>query len=141
MELETLNVSEMIMLRHSVDSQLKERVKYYTDEQRVILIKQLISQKLKIPIYDIIGKSRKDEVVYARRVCIMLCVSYTKLSFEVIGKSFNRDHATVSVSLKAIHNDIDFKRKEGLLFIELEHSLNRYIDKMQREFKNSFSNK
>ncbi len=57
--------------------------------------------------YNLTHPSRKTELVYTRAMYYKLCREYTLHSLEVIGKSVNRNHATVLHGLKLYRDWID----------------------------------
>lgn len=71
---------------------------------------------LNVSIEDIIGKTRKREVVEARYIAIgIIFNSNDRITKVNIGKIFNRDHSTVIYSLRIFDDllscDKSFKRK------------------------------
>ncbi len=55
---------------------------------------------------DIVGKRRDKEIAAARHIAIYITRSITEMSYPNLGKIFNRDHATVIASLKAVEKRI-----------------------------------
>jgi len=67
-----------------------------TDEQKVAIIKRVVSLFTNISIQIMESKNRKREVVEPRQIAMTLIKLNTRLSLKSIGKEFgNRDHATV----------------------------------------------
>ena len=56
---------------------------------------------------DIVGKKRNKEIATARHIAIHITKSITEMSLQNLGKIFNRDHATVIASLKAVEKRIN----------------------------------
>lgn len=74
---------------------------------------------------DLIGKSRKQELVIARH-CMWYSLRCQKLELKYIGKMFNRTHSTVSNGLNRVSDYIFTK----------DAIINPYIEQL-----NKFSNK
>ncbi len=55
---------------------------------------------------DICSKKQNAQIANARHIAIYIAREVTGLPLKTIGKSFGRNHATVSASLKKIENDI-----------------------------------
>jgi chromosomal replication initiator protein len=66
-------------------------------EERVSLeeIVGLVEHNFRVQRTDLVSKSRKGAVVWARQVAMYLARTYTLLPLEEIGRFFGRDHATV----------------------------------------------
>jgi chromosomal replication initiation ATPase DnaA len=58
--------------------------------------------------FDIATRSRKQQYSFARMVYCKLARKYTNESLAQIGKSINRDHATILYCVKEADNVIDF---------------------------------
>ncbi len=62
-----------------------------------------ISDYFQLPATDLLGKSRKKEIVLARQIAWLLCKEVLKMSYESIGKAFNgKNHTTVMYGIKKI---------------------------------------
>jgi chromosomal replication initiator protein len=61
----------------------------------------------KIPINDIVSKSRKRNVVEPRQIIMYLLTKYTTLSLVSIGRLFNYDHSTVIYSRDTVKDMMD----------------------------------
>ncbi len=98
------------LLNESVNMQLaKEVVKDLVGEDRVITIEditRLICRHFKVTQEELRSKSRKKTIAWPRQIAMYLARHYTEASLEVIGKEFNRDHATVIHSVKRISKQI-----------------------------------
>ena len=55
---------------------------------------------------DICSNKQNAEIAYARHVAIYIAREVTGISLKTIGKSFGRNHSTVSASIKKIESDI-----------------------------------
>jgi len=66
-------------------------------------ISNCVADYFKIPLGDIIGKSRKKEIALARHIAMFMTHKILKLTLEEIGHYFdNRDHSTVIHGIKKI---------------------------------------
>jgi len=72
-------------------------------------IKKLICKHYRVSIRDLLSRTRKQSIVHPRQIGIYLSRKYTDQPLQVIGKSFNRYHAT---ALYAI-NTVERKLKEN----------------------------
>ena len=66
-----------------------------------------IYNKYGISREDIIGSKRNKEIAAARHITIYLVRQITEMSTPNIGKMFNRDHATIMASLKAVEKRLN----------------------------------
>jgi chromosomal replication initiator protein len=58
---------------------------------------------------DLLSRSRKQAIVKPRQIAIYLSRRYTDQTLQVIGKSFNRYHATAMHAIDAIEKGIKQK--------------------------------
>ncbi|PID40734.1 MAG: chromosomal replication initiator protein DnaA [Proteobacteria bacterium] len=65
-------------------------------------IKRLVCKYYGISLADLTSRSRRQAVVRPRQVAMYLSRRYTDHSLEIIGKSFNRYHATTLHALKVV---------------------------------------
>ena len=70
------------------------------------VIKKLVCKQYQIPLKDIVSNSRKKTFVHPRQIAIYLSRRYTDSPLQVIGKSFNRYHATALYSIGVIEREI-----------------------------------
>lgn len=62
-----------------------------------------ISDYFQIPATDLLGISRKKEIVIARQTAWLLCKEVLKMSYESIGRAFNgKNHTTVMHGIKKV---------------------------------------
>jgi len=106
---------------------LNQFVEKEDTEINVESIKVLICKLLEITDQEIIGKSRKRDIVSARQIIMYLAKQYTPSSYKEIGKSFGgRDHSTVIHACKSIKDQMDtnplFRDKVKRLEREIELS-------------------
>jgi len=70
------------------------------DEINYIL--NVISDILLVDVYDMKGKSRKKDVVFARHLFFYFISSNYEIGQETLGKILNKDHATVYYAVKTV---------------------------------------
>lgn len=61
------------------------------------------------------GRSRTNEVAYARYVCFYLLRKYLGMTLKSIGKLFNRDHSTVMWGLDVLEKETTNEALQDLL--------------------------
>jgi len=91
----------------------KSVVKNLAGQNRTItidLIKKLVCRDFGIALKDIVSRSRKKDVVRPRQIAIFLSRRYTDKSLQVIGKSFNRQHATAIHAIGAVEKEMKTSR-------------------------------
>ncbi len=66
------------------------------------LIGELISREFNVSIKDLQSRSRKRVITFPRQVAMYLGRKHTKESLANIGRTFNRNHATVLHSVKVV---------------------------------------
>ncbi len=82
-------------------------VKNIVKEKKTITIeaiKKLVCRHYNISLEEIVSRSRKHAIVRPRQMAIYLSRKYTDQSIQVIGKSFNRYHATAIHAINAIES-------------------------------------
>jgi chromosomal replication initiation ATPase DnaA len=92
-----------------------------SQEETLILI--TISAECKVEIGEILSKSRKDEVVDARRIYIVILYIYLNYKLVQTGLRVNRDHSTVIHSISTHDNLIRTSNKYLGLFRRVLTSL------------------
>jgi chromosomal replication initiator protein len=87
-------------------------------------IKKLVCKQYSISVKDIVSNSRKQSIVRPRQIAMYLARRYTDSPLQVIGKSFNRYHATALHSIGAVERELKsnvaFKRQVEYLSQKLE---------------------
>ncbi|WP_027120524.1 chromosomal replication initiator protein DnaA [Mycoplasmopsis lipofaciens] len=69
---------------------------------------EYVSKYYKIPKKEVLGKTRKKEVVLARHIAIYIIRKQLDLSLDEIGRCFgNRDHSTILNAINKIEKDSD----------------------------------
>jgi len=62
-----------------------------------------ISDYFQVPATDLLGTSRKKEIVFPRQISWLLCKDILKMSYEAIGKDFGgKNHTTIMHGIKKI---------------------------------------
>lgn len=115
-ELEGVIISLMAqasLVRKDIDLELaknvlKDIVKAENIEVNIDSIQEAVSTLFGVPVEDIKGKSRKQELVYPRQVAMYLAKELTNLSLKSIGYHFGgRDHSTVIHAVQTISTTAD----------------------------------
>jgi chromosomal replication initiator protein len=70
------------------------------------LIKKMVCNYYKVSLKELVSRSRKQSIVRPRQVGIYLARRYTDQPLQVIGKSFNRYHATALHAIGAVEKGI-----------------------------------
>jgi chromosomal replication initiator protein len=87
-------------------------------------IKKLVCKQYNVTLKDIVSNSRKQAIVRPRQIAMYLARRYTDSPLQVIGKSFNRYHATALHSINTVERElkanIAFKRQVEYLSQKLE---------------------
>ncbi len=89
-------------------------------------VKNLVSSYFNIPVKDLIGSSRKQEIVYARSVAIYLLRTKYDIGLKKIGEFLgDRDHATVAHAIDKIADGMKYddfvKQDVNNLLVKLEN--------------------
>lgn len=75
------------------------------------IVVERVAREFELTPADILGDSRKANILEARHVAIWLCRLETKLSFPQIGAVFNKDHTTIIHAYRKMEKrDESFKR-------------------------------
>jgi chromosomal replication initiator protein len=69
-------------------------------------IKKLVCKHYRLTVKDIVSNSRKQSIVRPRQIAIYLARRYTDQSLQIIGKSFNRYHATALYSINTVERGL-----------------------------------
>jgi len=83
------------------------------------LIGEMISREFNVSYKDLQSRSRKKVIAFPRQVAMYLGRKYTEESLESIGKTFNRNHATVLHAIKVVsercRHDTSVRRQVEIL--------------------------
>lgn len=112
-----------------VNSVVKERAggKIYGDITMEDVVKK-VSRMSNIPPNEIIGKSRKMEIVEARHMSIYLCREIIGASLSSIGIHFGgRDHTTIMHSLNQVNNKIKSDIKVNDSIVNLKEQIEELL--------------
>ncbi|HEY5714560.1 MAG TPA: chromosomal replication initiator protein DnaA [Candidatus Gracilibacteria bacterium] len=62
-----------------------------------------VSEYFQVPATDLLGTSRKQEIVLPRQICWLLCKELLKMSLEAIGEAFGgKNHTTIMHGIKKV---------------------------------------
>lgn len=86
-------------------SVLKNIVRHQNDIT-IDSIKNLICKHYHISMRDLLSRTRKQSIVRPRQIAIYLSRKYTDQPLQVIGKSFNRYHATALHSIHIVEREL-----------------------------------
>ncbi len=94
-----------------------------TDSEREAIAKEVIFLNYGYTAEELSGRSRKWELVWPRHLSMYLIRNYTKYSYESIGATYNRNHATVIQAMKSVRNitDTDKRLKQELVNLVTEY--------------------
>lgn len=74
-----------------------------TDVKRQRKVITIVSEFTHVPVELIVGRSRKEEIVYARQLAVYFLNKYTGYNQVKIGEILgNRDHSTIIHSLRVM---------------------------------------
>lgn len=103
-------VAKASLLGQPIDIELADSVvKNMVQKSRDITIngiKKLICKYYKLTTKELVSRSRKQSIVRPRQVAIYLSRRYTDQPLQVIGKSFNRYHATALHAIGTIEKGL-----------------------------------
>jgi chromosomal replication initiator protein len=108
-----LKMSVDIKLAESVVSNIARRSQKITIEN----IQKLVCRYYKISIEDILSRSRKRSISQPRQIAMYLARRHTGESFQAIGRSFNRYHATTLHAIGTVERLI---REQGAVQKQIE---------------------
>lgn len=92
-------------------------------------IVDLVCKHFKVSREELASRARTRRITFPRQVAMYLCRRFTDESLEAIGKTFNRDHATVVYALNSVNKKISrpgpVKYQVEYLCREIEDYLNK----------------
>lgn len=94
----------------------------YVDSDIII---NTVSEYLGVSIKDIFSKSRKQDVAFARQLCIYLISQMLSLPLAAIGKLFNRDHTTIMHAKNKIESDLKTDKKLKLQISDINSEISK----------------
>jgi chromosomal replication initiation ATPase DnaA len=89
----------------------------------VEIIMRLVCAKYSVTLSELESHSRPWRIVWPRFVAIALISKYTAIGQIKIGKLFNRDHGSISKSIRAFNRQIETSPKTSEEISELETRL------------------
>jgi chromosomal replication initiator protein len=96
------------------------------NNSRGLTIQKIVSVVAKhyhIPSAEILGKSRKAEVVLPRQVAIYFSKTLLNVSLIDIGRHFGRDHSTIISSVKKIDKDAKTNQELNKVIYDLRKKI------------------
>lgn len=109
MELELGGISPTVQSVGKIFRQLHPQDDLVTDTENTSLAKTpddiitFVSDYFQVPATDLLGKSRKKEIVYPRQICWLLCKEILKMSYEAIGEAFGgKNHTTIMHGIRKL---------------------------------------
>ncbi|MBI4776630.1 MAG: chromosomal replication initiator protein DnaA [Deltaproteobacteria bacterium] len=83
-------------------------------------IQEFVAGQFNLDVEDLKSKSRKANIVFPRSVAMHLCRKYTNFTLDAIGKSFNRNHASVLYALNSLQKKMrkNYKTKHQVNLLE-----------------------
>lgn len=88
-------------------------------------IKKLVCQYYKVAVEELISKSRRSDLVHPRQVAMYLARHHTDCPLQLIGRAFNRYHATVIHSVNAIEKAL-----------KTNHEVKMQLEYLRKKLKN-----
>jgi len=113
----------------SIDMELAKKVisKVVNLTPKVLTVEKIratVCEHLNVSEESLMGKTRKQELVFARQVSMYLCKTYTNNSFKLIGSKIgSRDHATVLYSCNYIKDQMSRDKKVKNIIDDIEKKL------------------
>lgn len=92
-----------------------------SDDKKISKVKEIVAQYFQLTEAELISRSRKPKLVYARNLCYYIIRNKTNISLQKIGDNFgNKDHTTVTHGYEKIKDVIktDSKVKNDISYIE-----------------------
>jgi hypothetical protein len=71
-------------------------------------------------------KSRKNEVMIPRQLCIYFLYKHTKFTQDKIGKLFNLHHTSINHSVKVINNYLETNNEITIIFNNISEDISKY---------------
>jgi len=121
-------LTKSCLLGMPIDLPLAESVvkNIVTTQKKITIqtIKKTVCDEFGISVKDIESISRKQSFVRPRQIAIFLCRRHTDHSIQMIGRGFNRYHATVIHSINAVEKEIKLKGEMSKQIEIIEKKLN-----------------
>jgi len=89
------------------------------DNAKMSVMCAIILGQAGLTLFDLQSKSRKNDIVKTRNICMYIGYSVYKFTFKDIGIFFNRDHSTVMNSCNVVRNlsETDYSFRSKLLYL------------------------
>ncbi len=83
-------------------------------------IQRLICDNYRLQREELLGRSRRKQVVKARNLAIYLCRQYLQRSLPELGRAFRRSHSTILHALESVERErrISAAMAEELAYLE-----------------------
>lgn len=99
-------------------------------ENKLKIIKKIVSKEMDIGVHRIYEKTRKREVVDARQLCMYFARKFTKMSLWMIGREIgNKDHATALHGKRAVAGRMEVDKGYRKFVMGIEKKISEYLDK------------
>ncbi len=95
-------------MKEEIDHHLIEASKLKENKRKLEFIKAVVAGFYGEPINVFASTSRRKEHVHVRHVAMFMTSKLTKLGLAEIGRSYNRDHASVIHAKKKINGWLDY---------------------------------
>ena len=101
----------------------QEVVQGFVEHKKAITaetIQGFVAGQFNLAVEDLKSKSRKANIVFPRSIAMHLCRKYTSFTLDVIGKSFNRNHASVLYALNSLQKKMrkNYRTKHQVNLLE-----------------------
>ena len=101
----------------------QEVVQGFVEHKKAITaetIQEFVAGQFNLAVEDLKSKSRKANIVFPRSIAMHLCRKYTSFTLDVIGKSFNRNHASVLYALNSLQKKMrkNYRTKHQVNLLE-----------------------
>lgn len=80
-------------------------------EEKIKIIKTLVSEYFEISVDKLLSKTRKSEIVKARNYCMLILRYELGLTFNEIGKVLNKECSTLIRNYQTITNEISINKR------------------------------
>ena len=130
----TLLTQSIVLKKNKIDFQfakkiIEDLVANLKSPVSVETIKKIVADYFGVPVKDIEGKSRKQQIVTARQIAMYFIKERLGLTLEATGKHFGgRDHSTVINAIKRVREQLDIKTDTPYkrAVNEIEEQINNY---------------
>jgi len=118
---------------HIIRNVYKPKRKLLTEEQTIDFIYGVVFRETGISEFRIKSKTRKREVINAKRIVIYLMYNYTTLVLKKIAGDLNlKDHSGILHHLDEINNLAEWEKPYKIMIDNCEDSIALYKPKLKR---------